>query len=234
MKYTYTIVLFFVGTMMLMGLSSCRGERVERVERNSGDSFKTEKNSNEKSFEKLSLAKRKFDRFASGAFAKYTAGDDQQLVYDEDRDLKLNFWRTSKSGRQPLVIFLPPGGFLQYDKDEPLTRFMCREFARAGFNTASISYSLISRPRWSELTKEKVLVYARGKIADAMVDVSHAIDYLQENSDELEFNENEIYLVGYSAGAVLALHTVFTNEKELANYIDGDYHVKYNRPNALY
>lgn len=228
MKYANIILGCLLGAMLLVGFSSCRGER------HSDQPIKMKKNSDRKSFEKLSLANRKFERFASGAFAKYTAGDDQSFVYDHDRNLELNFWSTSKSGRQPLIVFLPPGGFLQYDKDEPMTRFMCREFARAGFNTASVSYSLISKPRWSELTKEKLLVYARGKIADALADVSHAIDYLQENNNsQFGFDENEIYLVGYSAGAVLALHTVFTDEGELNDYIDGDYRVGYTRPSAV-
>ena len=162
------------------------------------------------------------------AFTKYDSTD-EEMIYNENKKLALSFFKTSKKGDRPLILFLHPGGFLKYNKDEALTRHMCRDFARAGYHTATASYSLISKPKLRDF--KKGTKYVRGKIADAIVDVADAITFLSEKSEELNIDTKNIFMAGFSAGGFLTLHSVFSEEEEINDYISSkNYKVSYKRP----
>lgn len=163
---------------------------------------------------------------AGGAFGAYKANS-SPLKYDSNRKLELDFFTTSKKGKQPLIVFLPPGGFITHDKGERLTQRMCRDFARAGYYTAAVSYTLLTDFRGG---RDWSWDYVRIKLAEAMHDVPKAISFLRERGDELGFDTENIILVGFSAGGILALHSVFSDGEEINHEYLQNGNFEYERP----
>lgn len=219
--------LLFISLVLTSNLS-CRGEG-----RTHNPNFVATEMKVRKDFKKL---KQRL-RFSSnipvnpqeGAFDDFEANDDISRTYDKAKGLKLNYVKTDKLGHQPLLVFIPPGSFLKYDEDEHLTMKMCRDFARAGFNTASVSYSKLTSITMEDFYNsfsDSFLggfgILMRAKIAESFVDVAKAITYLKNHRDELDFDPNQIYLVGHSAGGIIALHSIFSTNTELEKYVKGN------------
>ena len=111
---------------------------------------------------------------------------------------------------RPLVILLHEGAFLAtyHRTNSVLTQGLAKDLARLGMITANIDYSSLGMD---------LSTFRRGKdvinrtILDATQDTHAAIDYFRRHADHYGIDPDRIYLCGYSAGAILAMHTAFYN-----------------------
>lgn len=83
----------------------------------------------------------------------------------------------------------------------------CMHFAQRGIVAIAAEYRLMN-----VLTPS---FYKAGYVATQ--DGKAIIRYISNHSDEYNINPSEIYLMGYSAGAVTALHSAFLDQKEDIN-----------------
>lgn len=110
----------------------------------------------------------------------------------------------------PLLVFAHPGAFIMGDKQDYLIRRLCRDFARLGYATASINYQLIDLDL-NNLTPNQ----RRKTLMLAVADARRAIKYLQT---EHGFTPRQTVFIGYSAGAFMANHLVFSDANDVASY----------------
>lgn len=120
-----------------------------------------------------------------------------------------------KTEQPPLLLFAHPGAFIMGDKQDYLIRRLCRDFARLGYATASINYQLI------DLDLDNLTHSQRRKtLMLAVADARKAIKYLQT---EHEYTPSKTVFVGYSAGAFIANHLVFSDVSEVSSYTGGKF-----------
>ncbi|MDX2284252.1 MAG: PKD domain-containing protein [Bacteroidia bacterium] len=109
---------------------------------------------------------------------------------------------------RPLVIYVHGGAFGVGDKADAEAVFFCGQMALRGYVAASINYRL-------SLCGDNVLVLA-GQINSgdheliraayrAMQDAKAAVRYFRANAQAWRIDTSQIYLAGYSAGAITAL-----------------------------
>lgn len=122
-----------------------------------------------------------------------------------------------------LIIFLHPGAFILGDKSDYLNSTIATEFARCGFAAACVNYHLIQGTTDVKSIVETAFESASEKewpverqIYDAVRDVRTAIRYFKNNAQVYHIDPNRIYLVGYSAGAIIALNIGFLDNSESA------------------
>lgn len=122
--------------------------------------------------------------------------------------------------KKPLLIFLHSGGFVKGHKGNGIATAICKDFARAGFVAMSANYRLIDLPNFYEFNRSggSPKRYIKQSIYDAVRDVYTLIRYCKANADTYEIDTSQIYLAGYSAGAMLALNTLFLNQQEADTY----------------
>lgn len=113
----------------------------------------------------------------------------------------------------PLIVFAHPGAFIMGDKSDYMMQKMCKDFARMGYATASINYNLIN------ITSENVSLSGRKtSIMKAVSDARQAIKYIQRTHG---FQPEQTVFVGYSAGAIIGNHLVFSDINEVIRYLNG-------------
>jgi alpha/beta superfamily hydrolase len=112
---------------------------------------------------------------------------------------------------RPLVIWIHGGGFVFGSKQDNNIRLWCETFARRGYVCASINYrlgKLSSLFNFNKLVKNGY---------PAVLDARQAVRYFRAHQKELGIDTSHIILAGNSAGAMVALQTVFSNNRELAD-----------------
>ena len=130
-------------------------------------------------------------------------------VYEPENDSSL---------LRPLIIWLHGGGFKYGNKKTGGIPLWCREFAKRGYVCVAINYSLSKkRPlkRFPDLVEG---------CADAINNLQLAIDFFKQNRNKYRIDTNMIIAAGNSAGAITALHAVYSSPYELMHLI--------NRPGA--
>jgi hypothetical protein len=105
---------------------------------------------------------------------------------------------------RPMVIFIHGGGFSAGNKSDFWRS--CRDFAERGYVAATISYRLSI----SILTLNRDALIRAGY--RAMQDARCAVRYAKAHAQELNIDTTNIFLLGYSAGAVTALNLVYAND----------------------
>jgi acetyl esterase/lipase len=118
--------------------------------------------------------------------------------------------------KRPLIIWLHGGGFKYGSKNAKEIKIWGNEFAKRGYVVAALNYRLSKK---HPVRKFKDLVEA---CYDAVDDVQQAVEYFKTNSVKLNIDTNKIILAGNSAGAVIALQTVYSNRADLQNVIDSN------------
>lgn len=128
-------------------------------------------------------------------------------VYQPVGDLESN---------RPLIIFAHGGTFVAGDKDNFAMVELCEAFAKRGYVTASIQYRLTSSfnlilPNANEILTQTVV--------NAIGDMKAAVRYFRkdvaENDNSYRINEDLIFVGGYSAGAITAMHLAMLDEGEV-------------------
>ncbi|MEP6673986.1 MAG: alpha/beta hydrolase, partial [Ferruginibacter sp.] len=118
------------------------------------------------------------------------------------------------TARRPLIIWMHGGGFKFGSKSAKGIQILCSEFAQRGYLCAVINYRLSKK---NPLTNVKTLI--RG-CADAVQDAEKAIAFFKMNGTKFRIDTNRIILGGNSAGAMIALQAVYSNNADLALLAD--------------
>lgn len=136
-----------------------------------------------------------------------------------DNDLgsrSFDFQRPDMKGTFPLYIMVHAGAFFKGDKSAGIVDELGDELAKKGNAVASINYSLISEKEFGI----GISNVAAGKfvcsefVYESIQDVRTAIRHLKSNHEQYQIDPNRIYLVGYSAGAIIGLHLAYMDDEE--------------------
>lgn len=137
---------------------------------------------------------------------------------------------------RPLVIFAHGGYFLFGDKAG--FKEECQFLAKSGYVVASINYRLIDIDETEEVSKRAVI--------DALNDQKAAVRFFNKDfstKNKYRIDPNQIFIGGYSAGAVSSLHYAYANTpedvlkmggKELLDYVKGNGGIHGESGNAGY
>lgn len=152
---------------------------------------------------------------------KYDCNEVENLAYGASDHQKFDFYKPNVDTPQkrPLIVVLHPGGFVVGSKDDLITTQLSRDFCRRGFKVAAVNYRLIGMDWKSDWKALVTKTYTRTKIIEAVNDARQAIQYLNDQSDELGIDKENIFVVGFSAGAIIANHLVFSDKKEVDDYL---------------
>jgi len=133
----------------------------------------------------------------------------KDIVYRaiDSTELKLDIYHLKDIKESaPLLIFIHGGGWKKGDKHDYL-RYLV-DFARKGYITATVQYRFV----------DKV------KFPAQILDIKAAVKWLKENADEYHIDNNNIAVIGGSAGGHLSMMTGYTsditefNEDRLTSY----------------
>jgi len=126
----------------------------------------------------------------------------KEIIYKtiDNDDLLLHvFSPKSLSSPVPLTVFLHPGGWIM---GSPASFFDdCEKYALLGHVTVSVEYKLANFTSRSPM--------------DCLDDVIAALKYLHEHSEELKADMSKLSIVGYSAGAHLALMSQLVSDLDV-------------------
>ena len=122
----------------------------------------------------------------------------------------------SSTNQRPLIIWLHGGGFKFGSKNAKEIKIWGNEFAQHGYVVAALNYRLSKK---HPVRKFKDLVEA---CYDNVEDIQTAIAYFKTNASKFNIDPNKIILGGNSAGAVIALQSVYSNRADQQNVIDSN------------
>ena len=111
--------------------------------------------------------------------------------------------------KRPLFIFAHGGGFTQGARDVIKPSGFLQTLTKSGYVVASISYRLLDVPSNMQSTSIGIL--------NAVEDMRAAIRYFRKDAaanNEFKIDTDQIFIGGYSAGAITALHTAYLNTIE--------------------
>lgn len=132
-------------------------------------------------------------------------------IYQPENDTEIN---------RPLVVLAHGGSFISGNKSD-LTE-TATFLAKAGYVVASINYRLLDVTPTQLAFKQVVL--------NAVVDMKAAVRYFNKDvaTDNIyKIDSNKIFIGGYSAGAITALHYAYVNNESELNTIGGNTFVDY-------
>ena len=117
---------------------------------------------------------------------------------------------------RPLLIFAHGGVYVEGDKNSNTMVTLCEAFARRGYVTASIRYRLTNLQ--SLLSANSYNIFSQ-TVVNSISDMKSAVRYFRKdvknNNNSFGINTNQIFVGGYSAGAVTAAHLSVIDEGEV-------------------
>ena len=117
---------------------------------------------------------------------------------------------------RPLLIFAHGGVYIEGDKNSNTIVTLCEAFAKRGYVTASIRYRLTNLQ--SLLSANSYNIFSQ-TVVNSISDMKSAIRYFRKdvknNNNSFGINTNQIFVGGYSAGAVTAAHLSVIDEGEV-------------------
>lgn len=117
-----------------------------------------------------------------------TASQSSEHSYGTDPKQKLDFYPAQQRPNAPLVVFVHGGGWSRGDKGNATGQYKAPHYNALGYAFASINYRLVP-----DATVEQ-----------QAADLVSSVAYLRTNAKRLGINNNQIILMGHSAGAHLA------------------------------
>ena len=112
--------------------------------------------------------------------------------------------------QRPLIIFAHGGVFIGGDKNNFMMVELCEAFAKRGYVTASIQYRL------TDATNLLDSMQMLQTVVNGISDFKAAIRYFRmdvlQNGNSFGIDPDQIYVGGYSAGAILASNLAFMND----------------------
>lgn len=148
----------------------------------------------------------------------YNAIEFSTYTYKENLDLDFYSAVDGKDSNRPLIVVMHGGGFQGGSRQGAAELKFCIDMARRGFAVSSISYRLIRQGKGFDCNtshEEKMETFK-----EATVDLLQAVNFLMDKSKELAFNENQIILVGSSAGAETIMNTIYMRGADVFQDID--------------
>ena len=116
--------------------------------------------------------------------------------------------------KRPLLIYIHGGAFYAGDKATPDCVDFCTHFAKKGYVAVSVNYRLANPLLF--LANRSIQLDA---VLKTMADVKSAIRYFSKDAatnNTYKIDSNAVFIGGYSAGGVAALHTAWvTDSSEL-------------------
>ena len=129
----------------------------------------------------------------------YTDNEHIMDVYSADGDTEVN---------RPVIIYMHGGSFIGGDKSEPDCIDFCENFAKKGYITASANYRLANNAQNFALFQEEQYT----TVLKVVADIKAAIRYFRKsivNGNPYGIDGSAIFIGGYSAGAVAAIHSAY-------------------------
>ena len=123
-------------------------------------------------------------------------------IYTPDGDTVTN---------RPVIIYLHGGVFTTGNKNLPDCVDFCTAYAKKGYVAISANYRLSSNPVLFALDTEEQY----NTVLKSVSDIKAAVRYLRkghDNGNSIGILPDGIFLAGYSAGAVLAIHLDYLDE----------------------
>ena len=121
------------------------------------------------------------------------------------------------TSNRPLFIFCHGGGFTIGSKDEPFIVALCDSFARRGYVTASINYTLVPPNIPGNIGEDTIQFLGAYK---AIQDGHAAVRYFYANHQVHGIDTNRIVIGGFSAGAGLSLGLTYMEQEEIPPVLD--------------
>jgi len=142
---------------------------------------------------------------------------DFDVVYDEYNNLKMDIYYPTniKYVKSPLIIAFHGGGWVAGDKSQPLYMFtpLIKELLENGYTFATAQYRYAS-----ETTP----------FPNQIQDAIKAIKYLENNAELYNIDKDSVGIMGYSAGAQLAMLAAYSTEEYFGFDSDSDYNYNIN------
>ncbi|RZK59891.1 MAG: T9SS type A sorting domain-containing protein, partial [Hymenobacter sp.] len=138
-------------------------------------------------------------------------GQNYALNASTPTTLALDFYEPTNDAatQRPLLIFAFGGSFVsgqRTDLDD-----LCQAFALKGYATATIDYRLLPpASAYAALTDPTILA---DEIVKASSDMKAAVRFFRRYATTYRIDPNAIIVAGYSAGAVTALQTAYTDSE---------------------
>ena len=107
---------------------------------------------------------------------------------------------------RPVIIFAHPGGFFSGSKNVDDMMAFCDYFARKGYVTATIDYRL------GFSVTDNIAMHSTRAVYRGLQDGRAAIRYFRANAATYGIDPNKVYFVGSSAGAFIALHSIYLDQ----------------------
>lgn len=140
------------------------------------------------------------------------------------QNLTLDFYEAEgdTAAQRPLII-LAHGGFFLFGQKEDFT-LEAEDLAKSGFAVASINYRLLD-------VAESEVSYKRAVI-DAVFDMKAAVRFFRRDAatvNNFRIDPDNIFIGGYSAGAITSLHYGYINDPRDVYGIGGNLMLSYIR-----
>ena len=137
---------------------------------------------------------------------------------DSGLDMDIYFPEADDFTNRPLIIFAHGGSFNAGNKDNPEVVALCQSFVKKGYVTASIQYRLTSE---LSLLDSNIMIQT---VFNAISDMKAAIRFFRQdvslNNNTYGIDSSQIFIGGYSAGAITAINLAFLNyQEEIPNYL---------------
>lgn len=134
---------------------------------------------------------------------EYSKIDGQKLLLDIYKP------KQDSLNNRPAIVMVHAGGFATGDKKDMST--LANEYAKKGFVVVSANYRLSNSDYVGKLDPSKISDIPA--IINAQQDVQVAMRWVKANSSQLGIDKNQVFVIGSSAGAVIALLVDFNQEK---------------------
>ena len=113
---------------------------------------------------------------------------DISYINDHSIEHKLDIHYKSNQEYKPIIVNIHGGGFISGYKE--MDSLFANYLAQRGFVIFNVNYRL---------------AYPRFNVFDQIEDISNAVEWIVSNAEKYEANPKEMYIVGHSAGGVLAI-----------------------------
>lgn len=121
--------------------------------------------------------------------------------------------------QRPLMLFFHGGSFVGGQRDDAIMLALCNSFARRGYVTATVSYRLgVNIANTNALNREFIKAALRAT-HDAHAAVRFFKKDFSENGNFYGIDTSKIYIGGYSAGAIAAIHVAWFSDTSQASSI---------------
>ena len=128
----------------------------------------------------------------------YTNSQHEMDIYTPDGDTEIN---------RPVILYMHGGSFYGGTKTMTDCVDFCTSMAKRGYVTASLNYRLSTVFAFIASQEEQYTT-----VLEAVSDVKSAIRYFRkdfDNGDTYGIDPNTIFIGGYSAGGVIAVHLAY-------------------------